>query len=949
MFSGVYRTVAFVWMQLLLLTMFAEGQVSVYVLDTLKSEYELNDYLRVWEDSTEKATFENVSTPAFEVFFKPYNEVEPLSNRLGVYWGKAVIANHFREGGIIENWFLWIGQGSYVDVYFANPDGRLLEHVRTGELVPTREKKLATHNRVERVPFSLAMGDTLVVYARLQTIDYSQPVFKMKLTIADHLENAIAFKKNREDWFFLGFLVAIMLFSFLLFLTTRDKAFLYHSLFLLSATVFMLDMFGVTPDAPVLRNYPKGVLYLNYFSQACWDVFFLQFFRSYMHLEAVLPRWDRLLKNLIRLRIGYFIAVFLYFLISFNEVMTDYLTVSYVFVQYLIVLFFMAALYRLRDPKAYFLILATLFFVVGVGVNGYLIWVDIPINRFFSETAMIGEVLLFSLGLAYRMHQLQREEEEAHRLKALDDMKNRLYQNITHEFRTPLTVISGMAEQLLEKTAVNPERPLQLIRQSSSQLLKLVNRMLDLAKIESGHFQLHPVRGDMVAYLQQLVEFFQPTATQKGISLRFLTSLQSKEMDFDTEVTRQIFSNLLSNSLKFTPKNGNVTMAVESTGKAGSEQVKITVSDTGPGIPPDDLPFIFDRFYQAKNTTREQSSGTGIGLALTRELVTLAGGTIEVKSLEEHGTSFTVTLPVLLQAETALETIATIPLPAEEEWQPEIKPDYKSAAANGGRHLQKNLVLVIEDNPHIVEYLKSLLEDTYEVETAFNGQDGVEIALETIPDLVVSDVLMPKMDGFAVLQMLKKDSRTCHIPVILLTALASAQDRLAGLERGADAYLGKPFEGRELLAVLNNLLERRERWQAFFKKGEENAPAEPVQDEVPEDVFLKEAKEVLEKNLTDEDFGVLQLQRSLAVSRTQLHRKLKALTGLSTTEFINHLRLQKARSLLKDSELHISEIAYDTGFRDPNYFTRLFVKFYGKTPTEYRNALENVHVQSNAA
>lgn len=199
------------------------------------------------------------------------------------------------------------------------------------------------------------------------------------------------------------------------------------------------------------------------------------------------------------------------------------------------------------------------------------------------------------------------------------------------------------------------------------------------------------------------------------------------------------------------------------------------------------------------------------------------------------------------------------------------------------------------------------------------------------------------------LQTLKKDSRTCHIPIVLLTALASAQDRLAGLERGADAYLGKPFEGRELLAVLNNLLERRERWQAFFKKGEEKAPEESVQDEVPEDAFLKEAKEVLEKNLTDEDFGVLQLQRSLAVSRTQLHRKLKALTGLSTTEFINHLRLQKASKLLKDSELHISEIAYDTGFRDPNYFTRLFVKFYGKTPTEYRNTLENVHVRSNAA
>ena len=915
------------------------------MLDTLKKEYPLNDYLKVWEDTTEKITFETVRTPDFDAHFRSYNEMKPLPHRLGVYWGKATITNQFTEHGIVQDWLLWIGEGSYIDVYFADTDGNLREHSRTGERVPAREKKLATGNRVERVPFSLAMGDTVVVYARLHLIDYNQPVFKLKLAQVDFLEGPLAFQKNREDWFFLGFLVAIMIFSFLLFLTTRDQAFLYHSLFLFSATVFMLDMFGIIPDIPVLRDHPALTFYLNYLSQACWDVFFLQFLRSYMRLKSVLPWWDKVLKYMIWFRIGYFIIVFSYFVLTFNEVITDYLFVFYVFAQYLIILVFLGALFRLHDPKAYFLIIATLFFVLGVGVNGYLIAINIPINRFFSEGAMAGEILLFSVGLAYRMNQLQQEEKEAQRLKNLDEMKNHLYANITHEFRTPLTVINGMVEQLIKKTADNLNRPLQLIRLSSDHLLNLVNRLLDLAKIESGHLQVQRSQGDMVSYLRQLVELYQPLATKKEITLLFLTLLPKLEMDFDAEIIRQIFSNLISNAIKFTPEKGKVTVNVEPGKGSSNGQLSVAVSDTGIGIPAEDLPYIFDRFYQARNAAREQGLGTGIGLALTRELVTLNGGTIEVKSREGIGTTFTVTLPVLFSPATA-PVAPSYPADLQaEEWQPEIPAEYAPPPIS---HMesQRNLVLVIEDNPHIVEYLRTLLEESFEVETAFNGRDGIDIALETIPDLVVSDVIMPEMDGFSVLKTLKKDSRTCHIPVVLLTALASVQDRIAGLEHGADAYLGKPFEGRELLAVLNNLLEQRQRLQRFFNKKEEKIPAESPGPDVQEDVFLTEAKNVLEQCMGDEDFGVLQLQRALAVSRTQLHRKLKALTGLSTTEFINHLRLQKASNLLKNSELHISEIAYDTGFKDPNYFTRLFVKFYGKTPTEYRNEPENVTFKS---
>ncbi len=292
------------------------GQGNIFVLDTLKAEYPLNDYLEVWEDTAGTVPFEAVNTPAFDQKFRPYNEVKPLPHRLGTYWGKIIITNHLWEPNLLKNWFLRIGEGSYIDVYFAEQNGSLREHQKTGELVPAREKKLATGNRVERVLFSLAMGDTAAIFIRLQMIDHNQPGFDLRLMQNDFREGPLAFQKGQMDSFFLGFLAAIILFSFIFFLTTRDKAFLFHALFLFSATVFMLDIFGILPDAAVMRDHPKWALYLSYLALTCWDVFFLQFFRSYMRLEETLPRWDQILKFMIRLRIGFLLVAITFFAVT---------------------------------------------------------------------------------------------------------------------------------------------------------------------------------------------------------------------------------------------------------------------------------------------------------------------------------------------------------------------------------------------------------------------------------------------------------------------------------------------------------------------------------------------------------------------------------------------------------------------------------------------------------
>ncbi len=915
----------------------ARSQTPVFVIDTLQPEYNLNDFLSVWEDSSGKAVFKTVNSPATSEFFQPYSKVQPLHNLRGVFWGKITIANHFKQPGLLNNWFLFTGNGSYIDVFVTDWGGRLLEHLKTGELVPAHEKKLATGNRVERVPFSLSAGDTAIVFIRLQVVDYHPPHFNLRLVQNDYPDTHEAFARTRADWFFLGFLGAIMIFSLLLFITTRDRAFLFHALFLFSAIVFMLDIFGLIPDLPVLRDHPKWANYLNYLALTCWDIFLLQFFRSYMHLEVSLPRWDKILKWLIRLRIGFFLLIFTFFVITFNEVLNDHITILYVALHYLVVIAFLVALARLQKARANFLIAATLCFMVGLGVNAYWIANEIPVDRLFSEGAMIGEVLLFSIGLAYRMKQLREEEKEAHRLKDLDELKNQLFANITHEFRTPLTLINGMVEMLQQKTTGMTLRQLQCIRQNSDQLLQLVNRLLDLAKIESGHLQINPARDDFVAYLRQLVEFYQPLAGRKEITLRFLTSLPSMNMDFDAEIMRQIFTNLLSNALKFTPVKGSVTISVKKNSASTKEEITVEVSDTGVGIPAAELAQIFDRFYQSENSASHHGLGTGIGLALTQELVLLTGGNIEVRSKQGEGTTFIVTLPVTQLAQNNGGQPAHARQP--ELWRPEIPEFFPTPTQAEKPTAYKNLVLVIEDNPHIVEYLRSLLEYHFEVESAFNGKDGIDLALETIPDLIICDVIMPEMSGFEVLKILKKDDRTSHIPIVLLTALASVKDRIEGLERGADAYLGKPFEGRELLAILNNLLEHRQQLQAFFKN--KTGVQSGTQKEIapPEDKFLITLKNILEAHLSDEDFGILQLRRAMAVSRTQLHRKLKALTGMSATEFINYTRLQKATDLLSNPDLHIGEIAYETGFKDPNYFTRLFVKLFGKTPTDYRREL----------
>ena len=571
-------------------------------------------------------------------------------------------------------------------------------------------------------------------------------------------------------------------------------------------------------------------------------------------------------------------------------------------------------------------------------------------------------------------------EKETQRLQELDAFKTRFFTNISHEFRTPLTVILGMLEPLkkyaLQGVQPKVEQTTEMIRRNSQQLLNLVNQLLDLARLESDKLQLLPSNGDLAAFLRYQSESFQSYAQSRRIQLHYRSEIRHLEMAFDPEKTQAILVNLISNALKFTPEGGQIELALQTeppNNAQAPKQIILTVSDTGIGIPEDQLGRIFDRFYQVEqsapsqppriigagspkgeelvafsadnedrdtnlpnNTSlhspsfggRWEEAGTGIGLALVQELVKLMQGKIEVESTPGKGTAFRITLPYTPPMPHLQTVIGARP---EERKTSALAEDITGDE-------QWPLLLIVEDNPDVRFYIAECVRNEYRIVLAENGAEGIRKAIELIPDIIISDVMMPEKDGFELCETLKNDELTSHIPIVLLTARADVESRIAGLKRGADDYLAKPFEPVELEARLINLIQLRRRLQQRYAA----MPQIPAPGQDPaldmEDAFLLKIREIVEMYLSDSNFEILQLEQALGMSRSQVFRKVKALTGASPSVFIRSIRLHKAKELLIDNRKSIAEVAYEVGFSAPTYFATTFFEAFGKTPTEWRQA-----------
>ena len=535
----------------------------------------------------------------------------------------------------------------------------------------------------------------------------------------------------------------------------------------------------------------------------------------------------------------------------------------------------------------------------------------------------------------------QLEIQESRRLKELDDIKSHFFTNISHEFRTPLTIISGMVHQIRQSPDEWLEKGLKMIERNNANLLNLVNQILDLRKLETGNLQLDLIRGDIIFYLRYITESFHSLAEHKHIKIHFLNEEQQLIMDYDKEKILCIISNLISNAIKFTPKGGDVYILLSRYDREQHSMLLLEIQDTGIGLAQEQLSSIFVRFYQVDDSTTRQGEGTGIGLALTQELVKLMEGEIQVESTQGKGTTFKVWLPIrqtaILEDAQANESEAhavnamvsvtsthASDIPVLSKQTPQVVEQEDDRAT----------LLIIEDNADVVQYIASILQQDYELMLATDGQEGIDKAIEHIPDLIISDVMMPKKDGFEVCDTLKQDERTSHIPIILLTAKADVNSRLEGLARGADAYLAKPFHPEELKIRLRKLAELRQMLQRRYQIFDSQPPSKDAGIQ-QEDAFINKLKQLIEDHLEDGEFGIVELCKAVGMSRSQLYLKIKALTNRSTSHYIRGVRLHKARALLQTSDLNITQVAYEVGFNDPAYFSRVFVEEFGVSPKEF--------------
>ena len=543
-----------------------------------------------------------------------------------------------------------------------------------------------------------------------------------------------------------------------------------------------------------------------------------------------------------------------------------------------------------------------------------------------------------------KAHQKEIIDQSDH-LHQVDQQKLQFLTNISHEFRTPLTLILGPAEKLIEQESDLPSSAkiqlYKLVQRSSLRLLRLVNQVLDISKVEAGEMKIQITKGDIIKHIEPICDSFMFVAVRKSITFNFTKNADSIFAYFDTDKVEKIIYNLLSNAFKFTNKGG-IDVSVEARFVNGfpeeAKEIVIRIEDTGVGIPEEQSRHIFDRFYQITNNVVK---GTGIGLALTRDLVLLLNGSIEVKSVVNKGTCFTIILPVLKEnfksgdfVNDELYTgVDTLNMALIQNINQEIElQDHSIASADKKSKLP--IVLIVEDHYDMRNFLLNELSQEYQVIEASDGSKGVELALEKIPDLIISDIMMPSISGLTLVETLKKDKHTSHIPIILLTAKVAEESRVEGYETGADSYISKPFQVSVLKARIKNLLQLRKTLRQRFSSEIEIEPKDIVFNTADINL-LNKAIDIIEQNSKDENFNVEKLAHDIGIHRVQLSRKFLALTNENISDFIRITRLKKAAKLLLSREYSISEVCYHVGFKDPAHFTRIFSKQFNITPSKY--------------
>jgi signal transduction histidine kinase/ligand-binding sensor domain-containing protein/DNA-binding response OmpR family regulator len=599
------------------------------------------------------------------------------------------------------------------------------------------------------------------------------------------------------------------------------------------------------------------------------------------------------------------------------------------------------ATYTNIDPGEY------VFKVISTNSSGN--WVDNEINlkvsvlppfyktwiAYIIYVLIIGGTLLFIRNRGIRKIKreflLEQERQQGKRMHELDMLKIKFFTNVSHEFRTPLSLIITPLEKLIRQAKEQEKEQLLMIHRNGRRLLNLVNQLLDFRRMEVQELRLQPRPGDIIQFVRELSLAFNDVAERKNIRLDFDSDRSNLVTRFDHDKIERILFNLLSNAFKFTPNGGKVSVSLQAR-PAGNGQIEVAlkVSDTGIGIDADKKEQIFERFFQSDLPDSIVNQGSGIGLSITKEFVKLHGGEIRVESELNKGSTFTV---CFLFSEELGQTV----IPAEQP-EPEVStenhPEEKSAGSGFSWRSKKPVLMLIEDNDDFRFYLKDNLKEHYQISEAANGKEGWQKILSEHPDLIVSDVTMPELNGIDLCRKIKADNRTAHIPVILLTALTTEDQQLSGLETGASDYVTKPFNFEILLSKIRNLLQQQALSKKTYQKQLELKPSETEIESVNEK-FLRLLSLHLEKHLSDSSYTVDQLSTDMNMSRVGLYKKIIPLTGKSPIEYIRSYRLQKSRSLLLKSQMTIAEVAYQVGFSNPKHFSKYFKEEFGVLPSVF--------------
>lgn len=879
--------------------------------------------IEILKDSTGKLTLEQVTAMNFKKSPKDHI-IFPYSD--DIYWVRFSLKN---TNSTNKDWILvWTNPlVEQLDVYISDTTGQKFSHKQQKILTVEKEKKLIDQDPTFTVDLSPNQRKNIYVKVTSKRGHY--------MTLRLHSEKTY-YKSKLEGYASQSFFNGLVIFRLFLVLTLslfiiNNFAFRLYSLHTVIKTFAFWGYLNIA--GPWFTDDPdvaKKIDFLFYNSVTLGGgifVYFTQIKGKFSKIHTLIAM------SIIGLTIFESIIVFVDYQWYWLKLGVYSIIIS---ATYFSGLYLYSIVKKIAIEKYYaipFILGMISYALLYIRLLG---WIEYEPVYSIAYLLFLGEIFVFVifLGGIFRSaeQKLHFSIEQNSRLKELDNLKTSFFANISHEFRTPLTLILSPLKDLRREF---PERDIfRVMQQNAERLLALINQLLDLSKLEAGKMDMQLQRSDLAQFLNYLFASFESLAQNKKILFQYEQNQLSYIADFDQDKIEKIVTNLLSNAFKFTPPSGRVQVRVD----FQKTQLLLKVQDFGIGIDSQRLPRIFDRFYQADSGDNRTYEGTGIGLALVKELVQVMKGSIHVESKVGEGSIFTVMLPMLEERAAANDqAVVPINMPKEQALLVEELP--METPTNEG----KEVLLIVEDNPELRAYIREIFAPHYYLLEASDGQEGLEKAIEELPDVVICDLMMPRLDGFGLCKAMKQNELTNHIPIVMLTAKATLTDRLEGLELGADDYLSKPFDREELQVRVRNLIRQRQILLQKYTKNKafERAQQSQMEEEIAlknrisDEQFMQRCHEVLMQHLGESGFDVERFAETMNVSSVQLRRKLKASTGQGVIEYLRNFRLERAAEMLANQTATVSEVAYKVGFESLSYFSKVFFEKYEKSPSEW--------------